>query len=199
MSIAAVAPGFTDAVHDAQKVFRAVMGALARPGHIARLDVTLVPPPPLYPTAAAILLALADFETTIWLDDVLSDHTEWAEFLRFHTGARLTSSWREANFALISAPERMPALATFAQGTPEYPDRSTTLVVQVEAMTGGGWQFTGPGIPDRVGFSATPMPLDFQRQLAENRSRFPLGVDLMFATATDIAALPRSARIAEGS
>jgi alpha-D-ribose 1-methylphosphonate 5-triphosphate synthase subunit PhnH len=197
MSIAAVAPGFVDAVHDAQRVFRTVLGALACPGRIERLDATLVPPPPLYPTAAAILLALADFETTIWLDDGLSDASEVAEFLRFHTGARVASSWRDADFALISAPERVPALSTFAQGTPEYPDRSTTLVIQVEAMTGAGWEFAGPGIPDRVQFSAAPLPLDFQRQLAENRARFPRGVDLIFATATDIAALPRSARIVE--
>lgn len=197
MSISAVAPGFTDSVHDAQRVFRAVLGALARPGRIARLDATLVPPPPLHSTAAAILLALADFETTVWLDDGLSDDSEVAEFLRFHTGARLASSWREADFAIVTVPERMPALATFAQGTPEYPDRSTTIVIQVEAMTNAGWEFFGPGIPDRVQFSAAPLPLDFQRQLAENRARFPRGVDLIFATAADIAALPRSARIVE--
>ena len=199
MTVATVQRGFDDTVRESQRVFRLALDAMACPGRITRLETTLAPPRPLHSTTASLLLALADFETTIWLDDSLSEHSDVADFLRFHTGAPLTRACREADFAVIAAPERMPLLTAFAQGTPEYPDRSTTLVIQVGRLANDGWQFRGPGIPDRVHCSAAPMPTGFQRQLADNRARFPRGVDLIFATPTNIAALPRSARIVEGT
>lgn len=198
MALSAAQRGFDDAVRESQRTFRLVLDAMAHAGRILRSDATLAPPPPLLSTSASIILALADFETAIWLDEPTADCPAVADFLRFHTGARLVRACRDADFAIIAAPARMPPLASFAQGTPEYPDRSTTLIVQVEALAGVGWQFRGPGIQDSVHFSATPMPLDFPQQLLENRARFPRGVDLVFATSTEIAALPRSARITTG-
>lgn len=199
MSTAAIARGFADPVHESQKVFRTALDALARPGWIARISSNLVPPAPLLATSASLLLALADYETTVWLDDALAERTEVADFIRFHTGASLTRIRREADFAVIAAPLAMPPLTSFAQGTPEYPDRSTTLIVQVESLANDGWIFAGPGIPARQSFSATTLPADFPRQLADNRTRFPCGVDLIFVTGLEIAALPRSCRIVEGN
>lgn len=199
MSIAAVAPGFADPVHESQKVFRTALDALAHPGRIARIDSNLAPPAPLLATSASLLLALADFETTVWLDDALAEAPEVGDFIRFHTGAPLTRARREADFAVIAAPLAMPPLASFAQGTPEYPDRSTTLILQVDSLINDRWMFTGPGIPARQSFSAAPLPADFPQQLADNRARFPCGVDLVFVTREEIAALPRSCRIVEGA
>ena len=198
MSTTALARGFADPVHDSQKMFRTTLDALAHPGRIARISPSLVPPEPLLTTSASLLLALADYETAVWLDDALAEQTEVAEFIRFHTGARLTRIRREADFAIVAAPLAMPPLASFAQGTPEYPDRSSTLILQVDSLVNGGWMFAGPGIPERRSFSATPLPDDFRPQLAENRTRFPRGVDLFFVTSTEMAALPRSCRIVEG-
>lgn len=198
MSTAAIVRGFADPVHDSQKVFRTALDALARPGWIARFPSDLSPPLPLLATSASLLLALADYETTVWLDDTLAEATEVADFIRFHTGASLTRIRREADFAVIAASLAMPPLASFAQGTPEYPDRSTTLIVQADALANDRWTFAGPGIPERQSFSAAPLPADFPRQLADNRAGFPCGVDLVFVTSTEIAALPRSCRIVEG-
>ena len=197
MTATAITAGFSDPVRESQAIFRTVLDAMARPGRIVRLATALDPPSPLLPTSACLLLALADYETTIWLDDALSREPAVGDFLRFHTGARLVPACREADFAVVATPGRIPQLAAFAQGTPEYPDRSTTVIVQVEVLKPDGWQFRGPGIPDRTSFHAAPLPVDFPDQLAANRTRFPCGVDLVFTTRTEIAALPRSARIAE--
>jgi alpha-D-ribose 1-methylphosphonate 5-triphosphate synthase subunit PhnH len=192
-----IQPAFRDAVCESQVVFRLAMRALASPGQIARLDTPLAPPAPLFAPAAALLLTLCDFETPVWLDPVLADSGEVAASLRFHTGARLVTSPADAAFAVIADPARMPALSAFAQGTPDYPDRSTTLILQVETLGAAGWTLEGPGISGTARFSAAPLPADFAAQMRANRAVFPCGVDIFFATRTSSAALPRSTRITE--
>jgi alpha-D-ribose 1-methylphosphonate 5-triphosphate synthase subunit PhnH len=103
----------------------------------------------------------------------------------------------EAAYAVIADPVRMPSLAFFAQGTPEYPDRSATLILQVRDMLAEGWKLEGPGIAGHVLFSARPLLADFAAQAQANRARFPCGVDIFFATGTGIAALPRSTHLTE--
>ncbi len=199
MHTTAFASGFADPVFDSQMVFRAVLEAMACPGRIAPIATMLEPPLPLLPTSASVLLALADYETSIWLDEALERAPAVGDFLRFHTGARLARNRREADFAVVAGPESLLPLTAFAQGTPEYPDRSTTAIVQVETLANDGWQLHGPGIPDRTAFRAAPLPVDFTEQFAANRARFPCGVDLIFVTTTEMAALPRSTRILEGA
>ncbi|WP_088348624.1 MULTISPECIES: phosphonate C-P lyase system protein PhnH [Rhodomicrobium] len=197
MSQSAIQPAFADASRGAQAVFRSVMDAMSRPGRITPLDAGFAPPAPLNAAAAAILIALADFETPLWLDGPLARHGEVAEFLRFHTGAKLAPTPDAAAFAVIADPASAPTLGAFAQGTPDYPDRSTTVILQVERLTPDGWQIAGPGINGHAHFGATPLPGDLTHQFKNNRARFPLGVDLIFAGPSEIAALPRSTRILE--
>lgn len=159
------------------------------------LSAGISSPAPLSPSAAALLLALTDFETSIWLDGPLAHAKDAADFITFHTGARLARSCVEADFAVIAQPTAMPPLSAFGQGTPEYPDRSTTIILQVERLEEEGLMLSGPGILDRIRFLATPLPDDFSAQIEGNRHRFPCGVDLIFAATTHIAALPRSVRV----
>jgi alpha-D-ribose 1-methylphosphonate 5-triphosphate synthase subunit PhnH len=177
-----------------QSVFRAVLGALARPGRIARLSAPLAPPAPMLPTTAAVLLSLTDFETTVWFD---APATDAANFVRFHAGARLVDNPVEADFAVITDPQGLPPHGAFKLGTPDYPDRSTTLLLQVEAMTASGLRFEGPGIDGTVSFGITPEPDGFASWLKCNHGNFPRGVDIVFLTADHIAALPRSSRQVE--
>lgn len=193
----AIQPAFRDAVRDSQSVFRLAMRAMASPGQILHLGSLLAPPAPLHPPAAALLLTLCDFETPVWLDPPLAERADVADFLRFHTGARLVTSAADAAFAVVADPARMPALATFAQGTPDYPDRSATLIVQVDTLVACGWTLEGPGIRKTARLSAAPLPADFIAQLRANRGSFPCGVDIFLATRTSLAALPRSVRLME--
>ena len=195
----AIQPAFRDAVREAQTVFRLAMRALGSPGQIVQLDAPLAPPAPLLAPAGALLLTLCDFETPVWLDPALADSPEVTAFLRFHTGARLAASPSDAAFAVIADTARMPALSTFAQGTPDYPDRSTTVILQVESLTPTGWTLEGPGIRGTARFSAMPLSADFATQMRANRAAFPRGVDIFFATRTLLAALPRSTRLTEAT
>lgn len=192
--------GFTDPVIEAQAVFRVVMDAIAHPATPFQIGRHAQPGVPLAPTAAAIACALIDGDTPLWLDAVLATDAVRA-WLRFHAGTRFAASPAEAAFALIGDPAAMPALGQFAQGTQEYPDRSTTLILQLPALDGGdSLTFEGPGIRTRATIAPLGLPTNFAEDWRANRARFPRGVDLILTAGDSIACLPRSARLVrEGS
>jgi alpha-D-ribose 1-methylphosphonate 5-triphosphate synthase subunit PhnH len=193
----AVAAGFAEPVLAAQATFRTVMDAMARPGTVRRLAGTAAPAP-LSPTAAAIALTLLDYETPFWLDAPLAA-PDVARFISFHTGARLTAEPSAAAFAFLADPAAAPPLAHFALGDAEYPDRSTTLVLQVAHLAEDeGLVLRGPGIAGTRRIAASPLPTDFLVQLAENRALFPRGIDILLASANAVAGLPRSLHVAGG-
>src|SRR5262249_22174632 len=112
----------------------ALMDALARPGTVRPLTPAAAAPPPLSATAAAVALTMLDYETPVWLDAPLAQSPQVADWIRLHAGARVTPDPRQAAFAFIADPVHAPAFDGFSLGTPEYPDRSATLVLQVEGF-----------------------------------------------------------------
>ena len=182
-----------------QAAFRALMDALARPGTVKPLPPAAAAPSPLTATAAAVALTMLDYETPVWLDAPLAQRPQVADWVRLHTGARVTSDPREAAFAFIADPVHAPAFDGFSLGTPEYPDRSATLVLQVEDFgSGQRLLLAGPGIADVRSFSARPLPPDFQNRIAANRALFPRGVDMILVSPDAVAALPRSVASTRG-
>lgn len=192
-----LAAGFSDPVHDAQRCFRSVMNALARPGKLHPVDTAgLEPPHPLTPTAAAIALTLLDYDTPVWLDGPLARSEAAKTFLRFHTGAPIVSAPVEAAFALISDPQHLTGLGNFNQGSPDYPDQSATLILMGQTISEEGKvTLSGPGIETAVSFSSMPVSAAFWEQVKVNRTQFPRGVDLIFTGIDRIAALPRSTNV----
>lgn len=196
-SISALEGGFSDPVFDAQATFRAVMDAMAEPGTRRPAKAAAIPPAPLSPTAAALALTLCDQDTKLWLDTSLADEPVVA-WLRFQTGGTIVDDPAQAHFAFVADPAAMPRLDAFAQGSHDYPDRSTTLVMIVDALENGvPLRLAGPGIETSSSLAPTALPDDFASQWRDNGARFPRGVDLVFAAADAIACLPRTTRILE--
>lgn len=188
-----LASGFADAVIDSQLVFRAVMRAMAEPGRIETLTLRLAPPAPITPATAGVVLALCDADTRLWLSPAMATPAA-SGYLGFHSDARLAAAPGEAAFAVVEAPEL--ALGLFDVGTPAYPDRGATVIVQCPSLTDGPrLTLAGPGIAAAAAFASAGLPADFVAQLRANRARFPLGVDLIFTAGNQLAALPRSTRI----
>jgi alpha-D-ribose 1-methylphosphonate 5-triphosphate synthase subunit PhnH len=189
---------FVNPVLSAQATFRAVLDAMARPGSLQPLTAALSPPSPLNKGAAAVALTLCDRDTPVWLDPKLCASAPVCEWLRFHCGCDLIDDPGEAAFAFASRAADIPQFEEFNVGTTDYPDRSTTLVLQVETLSSAnGLVLTGPRIRDRQSLYAAPLPGDMTHRLAVNRSLFPRGIDLILATQDTVAALPRSLRVLE--
>ena len=188
------AAALADPVLGAQSIFRGVLDAMAHPGSIVTVNDL---PPRIDRLAAAtngILLTLADSTTPIWLAPSLATDDTVAH-LRFQCGRSPVADPARAMFAVIDY-ERGLGLGRFDGGTPEYPDRSATVIVQVTGF-GGKVQATlrGPGIDGSQAFFVDDMTARDWQAVRTNHERFPLGVDLIFVAGHRIAAIPRSTRV----
>lgn len=178
--------GWTDPAAQSAVAFRALMTAMARPGRIEAITGGSGPAP-LSPAAATVLLTLCDADTRVYLTPRF-DTPEVRAWLAFHTGAPLSPP-ELADFALGTWGDLIP-LDRFRIGTAEYPDRSTTLIVEGEALRNDGATLRGPGIQTTHNLSLPDLAV-FQA----NARHFPLGLDFLFTTGDRVAALPRTTEV----
>lgn len=178
--------GFTTPALDAAHAFRAAMQAMARPGTIQNI-LGGSGPAPVSDAAACLMLTLCDANTPVFLGHS-HDTKDIRDWLAFHTAAQVTER-AQAMFALGTWRDLCP-LSDYAIGTPEYPDRSTTLIVEMDALDTSGAQLRGPGIK-----TTTSLNLPDIDAFRANRALFPLGLDFYFTCGKTIAGLPRSTEV----
>ena len=195
-TIAELPAGFVDKVLSAQCTFRSVMDAMARPGSVQHVVAAVGTPVPMMRGTAAIALTLFDHDTPVWLDARMSETSEVAKWLKFHSGAPVIADSAVCSFALIGDPTVLPELSRFAFGSNEYPDRSTTLIMQVESLVEGPlYELGGPGIDGTAMLRATIAPRDLFERLAVNGALFPRGMDVVLVSGEEIVAIPRTTRL----
>jgi alpha-D-ribose 1-methylphosphonate 5-triphosphate synthase subunit PhnH len=187
--------GLSDPVFQSQAVFREVLDAFARPGTVHDISPVVASPEPLHASTAALICTLADEGTPVFVED-RSDRCKIAsDWIAFHTGAPIVDGSKAAAFAILFAPAVMPPLDSLSLGTAEYPDRSTTLVLQIEAFgTASTISVEGPGIKSACPIDPRPLPTGFMEFLRDNGALYPRGVDLVLVTPSQLMALPRSVR-----
>lgn len=177
--------GFSSPPTDAAHAFRAVMNAMAQPGKITQITGA-EPPSPMSIAAGTVLLTLCDPETPIFLG-AHHDTPAIRDWIAFHTGAPIVGE-AKAMFAVGQWSDL--STANFAIGTPEYPDRSATLIVEMSELSDHGPTLRGPGIKDSANMSLPDMPI-FQ----SNAALFPLGLDFIFTCGDRLAGLPRTTKV----
>jgi alpha-D-ribose 1-methylphosphonate 5-triphosphate synthase subunit PhnH len=184
VTITELPAGFADKVLSAQSTFRSVMDAMARPGTVQRIR------------AVAIALTLFDHDTPVWLDGAMSAGGDVAKWLKFHTSAPVTADPSVCSFAVVGDAQHLLPLDRFALGSNEYPDRSTTLILQIDSLASGpAYELTGPGIDGAALLQAT-IPASLFEQLAVNATLFPRGIDVVLVHDDAIVAIPRTTRLA---
>lgn len=182
----ALTGAFADPPIDAAHAFRALLDALSRPGHIATL-AGATPPAPLSTASGVAALVLLDGTTPLYLAPG-HDTQALREWLVFHTGAPLVHAGAAA-FAIGTWAALQP-VSRFAIGTPDYPDRAATLIVETDRLTPTGATLRGPGI-DGTAQLSLPEIAAFQA----NHALFPLGFDVFLTSADRLAGLPRSTQV----
>ncbi|OAF11879.1 carbon-phosphorus lyase subunit PhnH [Bradyrhizobium centrolobii] len=195
-TIAEMPSGPGDKVLSAQSTFRSVMNAMARPASVQRIAALADAPAPMTPAMAAIALTLFDHDTPLWLDAQIAESPDVPRWLKFHTGAPVVHDCGMAAFALIADGGRLPALENFAFGSVDYPDRSTTVIVQAESLNAGcAYELRGPGIKGTATLQATIKPADLFEQLRINEVLFPRGIDTILVADDAVVAIPRTTRL----
>lgn len=185
-------PGFADPVSGAQACFRAVLDAMARPGRVCPSGGGLIPPPPLAPATAAVLLTLLDYDTPVWLDDAAAAARGW---IAFHCGAAVVAQPEACSFAVALS---LPPLSSFPAGTHEAPEQSATLILQVDALgSGRAYRLMGPGLREPTLLRANGLPPGFASAWQANHALYPCGMDIVLCAGTSLAALPRSVTLQE--
>src|SRR6202040_666689 len=189
-TVAELPAGFADKVLSAQSTFRSVMDAMARPGSVQRIEAAAGVPAAMMRGTAAIALTLFDHDTPVWLDPAMSGTSEVTKWLKFHTGAPVIADSSICSFALIGDARALPPLDCFAFGSNEYPDRSTTLILQVESLAHGpSFELRGPGIDGTAVLRAAVQPADLFARLAVNVALFPRGLDVVLVADDAIVAI----------
>ena len=116
------------------------------------------------------------------------DNPDLRQWIAFHCGAPVVAA-EDAVFALGHWAALIP-LDRFAIGTPEYPDRAATLIVDGHDFNAAPSELRGPGIKGRANLA-----LPEAGAFALNHTRFPLGWDAFLCGGEWLAALPRSTEV----
>lgn len=189
-------PGFSNPGTDAQSVFRAALRALATPGRIQAVEPRSGVPAGLSPAMTALLLALVDVDTPVWLPQGVDAAVKG--FLRFHCACPLVDDPAQARFVAVPAGFQAPALSSCNAGDPAYPDLSCTLLIEVASLDKGQpVTLSGPGIEHTQSLPVTGLDAAFWTQWRENHRRFPLGVDVLLTQGVQVCGLPRTTRVEE--
>lgn len=187
--------GFADPVLQGQAAFRAVMDAMANPARIRETDGTPSAPGGVPSAMAALALALVDHDTPVTLGESLRA-SAFPAWLAFQTGAPMAETAFDAAFALFTRADGFPGFEGFPIGSDEYPDRSVTLIIEVEALEGGpDLTARGPGIRDSITIAPKGLPADFLARWQENGALFPRGIDLVLVEGQRFLCLPRTTRL----
>ncbi len=174
-----------------RRVASGLLEAIAAPGLPVPIDAGVPAVSPLDPPLCAVLLALADSRTPVWLQPSVSARV--AEWIRARCGAPLVEDPRHASFLVICDPATMPPLSMLDDGTEIDPEASATLLVQLDSLTGGApVVLRGPGIETERIFAPRGIGRGFWSTWSANAKRYPLGIDAYLFDATSVAGLPRT-------
>jgi alpha-D-ribose 1-methylphosphonate 5-triphosphate synthase subunit PhnH len=217
--LSALCAGLNDPARDSQALFRCVLQAYSHPGRLVSIPMIAANHAPntaasaahwplldgcgAQASSAALLLALLDAETTLWLSPTLAQAEGLASWLRFHTGCRVLAQPQQAQFVWAAQLDELPDLADLACGSDASPETAATCLIDVPVLCTGpaaaDWVLSGPGIADRAwlglpGASAHERDRFLALRLA-GQALFPRGPDWLLASAQQIVGLPRSTQL----
>lgn len=191
--------GFSRPVFESQSTFRSILEAMSRPGSMVPLPVQAEGPRGWSGGMASVVLTLCDMDTPVWLDGKAGTD-DALRFLRFHCACPLTDAPAKSSFAVVMSHASMPPLIAFSQGSAEYPETSTTvlLATDFDAPAGETISVMGPGVDGTGRLPLSWLPPGFAAAWRDNGCLFPRGVDLILVGQAHVVGLPRTLRMEVG-
>lgn len=188
-------PGLTDPVHSSAEVFRVLVKVMSEPGVVEELEDVCGHPEQLLKAASATILTLADMDTSLYLAREI-DHQVSRGFLTLHTGVKIVDSANQADFVIANQDTDILQYQDLPVGDPQYPDQSATLIIQVANIHGSKKvTASGPGIENTKEIHLPDLPDSFFAWRDMKNSLYPCGIDIIFASNTELMAIPRTTKL----
>lgn len=187
-----------DFVHDAQKVFRELLSALANPGEKKSIKEQAGRFEKGHPSLFALGCTLLDNEEGMYVEK----NPEFSAELHSLTLARETGLC-EADYVFLSSELNYGSmeqiLKNVKHGTYADPQQSATVFLLCKSVDGAeNMTISGPGIRDKKTVQVSPYIKKVIRLREKLEIEYPLGVDLIFADGTgNLLAIPRLVKIEE--
>ena len=186
-----------DAVFDAQKHFRVLLDAMARPGSIRFLgDVPLTSPKDLHGATALVGFALLNGDVTFYAKDdgVVS-------YLTVNTTSQMASA-DVADFIFVKGDLRSPAVLAAKVGSLRYPEEGATVVVDVNTVTDEvcdralAVTLSGPGVATQKTVYVRGIDVAILSDFVSQNAEFPMGIDMILVDRDGaITCVPRTAKV----
>lgn len=193
-----------DEIFDAQRHFRVILDAMARPGKIntfPKLEIGAAEGISLGQAYVALSLLNADTEFCFSYESSLG-----AEYIIANTNA-VKTALEQADFIFEDRPQTPHAVEVSKEGDPAYPETAATHVVTVDHLSdatnmpaGLLLELSGPGIEGKRNIRIDGPSEAWWNEIKLKNDEFPLGVDMMFVCDlpngdVQIACIPRSSHI----
>ncbi|MGV9800683.1 phosphonate C-P lyase system protein PhnH [Mycobacterium sp. NPDC003449] len=179
---------------DSQRVFRAVLAALSRPGIPTALPAAALG---VLPAAVVPVFALADLSTGVC---VLENPGErWADAVTTATSA---PTWPAEMARLVAAVRQVTddEVRGLCRGSAQTPEDGATAALSVRDVHGGPrrWSLSGPGVDGSAELAPVGLPGGFVAARADAVAGYPAGIDILLVTDDGrIVGLPRTTTIIE--
>lgn len=180
-----------------QQTFRVLLNAMARPGSVDSVSVHDLGGE--HGAALSIAEALIDHEVNF---AVVPERAEIIDAVLRQTGSRVAAP-EDADYVICEAESLARTLDLVKDGTLEFPDQSATVICRVTAIDGQGGErlrLSGPGIQTCVTVAIEGFSPEAQAVMAERNSHTPLGIDIVFVTASGrVVCINRNTRLEKES
>jgi alpha-D-ribose 1-methylphosphonate 5-triphosphate synthase subunit PhnH len=186
--------GYDHAAPGSQQTFRAISTAMEHPGQLVTIRENPYAPDVLNSASAAICLTLLGYEKPVWTDiDLNSPAISW---LQFGCGSSVVTETCMAYYAIITKPASMPALNFFRIGPYKYPEKETTIIVQVDDIVpGAGQNYSNILVYNSPRLEFKGISEEFWCQWRQLSRLNPPGINIFFTCDDVLLALPKIKRI----
>ena len=182
--------GFDDEVRGTQQTFRAIRDAMEHPGQLVTILENPHAPEVFNPASAATCLTLLGYETPVWTDIELNNPA--ISWLQVGCKSSIVTEPCMAYYAIITKPASIPALDYFRIGPYEYPEKETTLIVQVDdIIPGTGQDHSNVLVYKTAWLEIKGITDKFWHQWRQLSRLNPLGINIFFTCDDVLLALPK--------
>ncbi len=203
MAAAAFRETAFDEVFDSQKTFRALLGALSRPGVVHWLPkiAWAAPPAERNPHVLTVMKTLCDERTAFGVTPESDE--PWIRYLAVNTRAACVGL-EAADYVAADGGRFLPVVSRLKAGSLEEPESSATLVLSAARISSAGEKgspagctlaLRGPGVRDTAVVHIAGLDPRYIADLEAASRLYPFGVDAFVVDWSGaVIGIPRSNR-----